>query len=110
MATPAIMALRNLYPQAKICLLTNPRSVDIIRGLCNNPLNPMTSPEMRSKGNLTHSRAIIMACKPYEWIEEEIKYTYERHLGGGEYSLGFVKDRLKRRKEQPEESAIFDME
>jgi ADP-heptose:LPS heptosyltransferase len=32
MATSAIEALRRLYPQAKICLLTNPRSVDIIRG------------------------------------------------------------------------------
>lgn len=45
-------------------------SVDIIRGLCNNPLNPMTSPEARAKRNFTHSRAIVMACKPYEWIKD----------------------------------------
>jgi 4-hydroxy-3-polyprenylbenzoate decarboxylase len=45
-------------------------SVDIIRGLCNNPLNPMTSPDMRSKGNFVHSRAILLACKPYDWIKE----------------------------------------
>jgi UbiD family decarboxylase len=45
-------------------------SVDIIRGLCNNPLNPMTSPEARSKRNYTHSRAIVMACKPFEWIKD----------------------------------------
>lgn len=32
MATPAIEALRQLYPQAKICLLTNLRSAGIIRG------------------------------------------------------------------------------
>lgn len=32
MATPAIEALRRLYPKTKICLLTNPRSIEIIRG------------------------------------------------------------------------------
>jgi ADP-heptose:LPS heptosyltransferase len=32
MATPAIEALKQLYPKAKICLLTNPRSIEIIRG------------------------------------------------------------------------------
>jgi len=32
MATPAIEALRQLYPQATICLLTNSRSADIIKG------------------------------------------------------------------------------
>lgn len=32
MATPAIENLRQLYPQAKICLLTNSRSADIVRG------------------------------------------------------------------------------
>ncbi len=46
------------------------KSIDIITGLCNNPLNPMNSPEDRSKRNYTHSRAIIMACKPYEWIKD----------------------------------------
>lgn len=32
MATPAIEALRKLYPEARLCLLTNPRSLDSIRG------------------------------------------------------------------------------
>ncbi|KPL24030.1 MAG: hypothetical protein AMS23_06035 [Bacteroides sp. SM1_62] len=32
MATPTIESLRRLYPQAKICLLTNPRSFEIIKG------------------------------------------------------------------------------
>ncbi len=45
-------------------------SVDIIRGLCTNPLNPMTPPDMRSKRNYIHSRAIVMACRPYDWIQE----------------------------------------
>lgn len=33
MATPALEALRQLYPRTKICLLTNSRSIEIIRGL-----------------------------------------------------------------------------
>ncbi|UCC94461.1 MAG: glycosyltransferase family 9 protein [Candidatus Omnitrophota bacterium] len=33
MATPTLSALRKLYPQAKIALLTNSRSADIVRGL-----------------------------------------------------------------------------
>lgn len=32
MATPAFEALRGLYPEAKICLLTNSRSADIVQG------------------------------------------------------------------------------
>lgn len=45
-------------------------SVDVISGLCTNPLNTMVSPEMRSKRNYNHSRAIVMACRPYDWINE----------------------------------------
>jgi UbiD family decarboxylase len=45
-------------------------SIDIIRGLSNSPLNPMTTKEMRNKKNYIHSRAIIMACKPFDWINE----------------------------------------
>ncbi len=45
-------------------------SVDIINGLCTNPLNTMTPPEMRDKRNYLHSRAIVMACKPYDWIKD----------------------------------------
>ncbi len=45
-------------------------SIDIVKGLCNNPLNPMNSPEDRKKNNYTHSRALVMACKPYEWIKD----------------------------------------
>lgn len=45
-------------------------SIDIIKGLVSNPLNPMISPEDRQKRNYTHSRAIILACKPYDWIKD----------------------------------------
>jgi 4-hydroxy-3-polyprenylbenzoate decarboxylase len=45
-------------------------SLEVIKGLCNNPLNPMTPPEMRNIRNFVHSRAIILACKPYYWINE----------------------------------------
>ena len=46
------------------------KSIDIITGLCTNPLNVMATPEMRSRKNYNHSRAIVMACRPYEWMEE----------------------------------------
>ncbi len=45
-------------------------SIDVITGLCINPLNPMTPPDMRSRRNFIHSRAIVLACKPYDWIDE----------------------------------------
>lgn len=45
-------------------------SLDVIKGVCTNPLNTMTPPDMRSRKNYVHSRAIILACKPYDWIDE----------------------------------------
>ena len=32
--------------------------------------DPVLSPERRSSGNFIHSRAIILACKPYYWIND----------------------------------------
>ncbi len=45
-------------------------SLEVITGLCTNPLNVMTPPDRRSRRNYNHSRAIVLACKPYDWIEE----------------------------------------
>jgi len=45
-------------------------SLEVITGLCTNPLNPMTPPERRARRNYNHSRAIVLACKPYDWINE----------------------------------------
>jgi hypothetical protein len=46
------------------------QSIDIVRGLTANELNPMVPPDKRSIRNFNHSRAIVLACKPYDWIEK----------------------------------------
>jgi UbiD family decarboxylase len=33
----------------------------------SSPLDPMLSPEMRARGDLTTSRAVIIACRPWLW-------------------------------------------
>jgi 4-hydroxy-3-polyprenylbenzoate decarboxylase len=33
-------------------------------------LDPRIPPDRKARGDLTSSRAIINACKPYEWIKE----------------------------------------
>ncbi len=44
-------------------------SIDIIGGCQCNVSDPMLSPEKKESGDITTSRAIIYACKPYTWIE-----------------------------------------
>src|SRR5205807_474373 len=33
----------------------------------SSPLDPMLSPEMRARGDMTTSRAVIIACRPWLW-------------------------------------------
>ncbi len=42
-------------------------SIDIIRGARSTPLDPRIPPEEKAKGNMTNSRAIIDACRPFHW-------------------------------------------
>lgn len=44
--------------------------IEVLRGFPTTPLEPIISPEKRIKGDYTVGRAIIMACKPYSWINE----------------------------------------
>ncbi|MFT5487704.1 MAG: hypothetical protein ACI9MU_002623 [Alphaproteobacteria bacterium] len=44
--------------------------MDIIRGTWSTHLDPRISPEDKAKGNLTNSRAIIDACRPFHWTDE----------------------------------------
>jgi UbiD family decarboxylase len=46
------------------------KSIDIVRGCWTSGLDTRVSPEMRRKGDYVTSRAIIDACRPYEWMEE----------------------------------------
>lgn len=45
-------------------------SIDIISQCYGTPLDTMLSPEKRSRRDYTHSKAFIMACKPYYWMKE----------------------------------------
>lgn len=45
-------------------------SIDILRGCRSSALDPMIPPELKEKGKLTNTRAIVNACKPFEWKDE----------------------------------------
>ncbi len=45
-------------------------SIDIIRNCRSSLLDPRVPPDKKEKGVLTTGRAIIDACKPYEWIDK----------------------------------------
>ncbi|MFC1870279.1 UbiD family decarboxylase, partial [Chloroflexota bacterium] len=45
-------------------------SIEIIRGYRSTRSDPRLSPDKRKRGELSHSKAIINACKPYHWIKE----------------------------------------
>ena len=45
-------------------------SIDIIRGCWDTNLDPLLPPEKREKRDLTHSIAIINACRPYHWKDQ----------------------------------------
>ena len=45
-------------------------TIDIIHNCWSTPLDPRIPPEEKAKGNLTNSRAIIDACRPFHWKDE----------------------------------------
>ena len=45
-------------------------SIDIIHNCWSTPLDPRIPPEEKEKGNLTNSRAIIDACRPFHWKDK----------------------------------------
>jgi 4-hydroxy-3-polyprenylbenzoate decarboxylase len=45
-------------------------SITVLRGCPSIALDPRMPPEKKTKGDLTSSRAVINACKPYEWLKE----------------------------------------
>jgi len=45
-------------------------SIEIIHDWWATPLDPLLPPEKRASGNLTTSRAVIMACRPYHWRKD----------------------------------------
>ncbi len=54
-----------------MCTRCDPASqIDFITGAWSSALDPVIPPEERAKGNLTNSRAIIDACRPFHWKDE----------------------------------------
>ena len=45
-------------------------SIDIVRGTWSTYIDPRMSPGKKASGDITNSRAIILATRPYEWINE----------------------------------------
>jgi 4-hydroxy-3-polyprenylbenzoate decarboxylase len=43
---------------------------DIIDGCWTGHIDPLTSPDKRESGNLTTSRIIIYAVRPYHWKDQ----------------------------------------
>jgi UbiD family decarboxylase len=43
------------------------KDIDFLRGAWDSPADPRIEPAERAKGNLTNSRMIINACRPYHW-------------------------------------------
>jgi 4-hydroxy-3-polyprenylbenzoate decarboxylase len=51
-----------------MCTRTDPRrSIQFIDGSWDSPADPIMSPEQRAMGDMTHSVAVIDACRPYRW-------------------------------------------
>jgi 4-hydroxy-3-polyprenylbenzoate decarboxylase len=45
-------------------------SIDIIRNAWSTPLDPRIEPERKATGDLTNSRAVIDACRPWHWRDQ----------------------------------------
>ena len=42
-------------------------SIDIVKNAWSTPLDPSIPPDKREAGDITNSRAVIDACRPYHW-------------------------------------------
>ena len=50
---------------------TDPRaSIQFLDGTWDSPADPALPPDRRARGDMTHSVAIINACKPYHWRDK----------------------------------------
>ena len=45
-------------------------SIDVVKGAWTSPADPRTDPEEKARGNVTNSRAIIDACRPFHWKDD----------------------------------------
>jgi len=45
-------------------------TLTVLKGCTSSALDPRIAPDRKERRDYTSSRAIILACKPYEWIKE----------------------------------------
>ncbi len=45
-------------------------SIEIVKNYWATPLDPVVPPEKRASGDLTGSRAIVLACRPFHWRKD----------------------------------------
>ncbi len=54
-----------------MCTRTDPKqSIQFIEGAWDSPADPRLTPEQRESGDMTHSVAVIDACRPYKWRDK----------------------------------------
>ena len=52
--------------------------IDFVRNAWDSPADPLIPPAERAKGNITNSRMIINACRPFHWREQFSPITKAR--------------------------------
>jgi 4-hydroxy-3-polyprenylbenzoate decarboxylase len=45
-------------------------SITVLNGTMGSALDPRIPPDKKARGDYTASQAIVLACKPYDWIQE----------------------------------------
>ncbi|MEC7489027.1 MAG: UbiD family decarboxylase [Pseudomonadota bacterium] len=54
-----------------MCTRCDPATtIDIVKGAWTSPADPRLTPEQKASGDITNSRAIIDACKPFHWKDD----------------------------------------
>jgi hypothetical protein len=51
-------------------LRSEPEEWEVVKGTWSGYLDPRLPPKKKEAGDITHSTAIIMACKPFHWIKD----------------------------------------
>ena len=54
-----------------MCTRCDPATtIDVVKGAWTSPADPRLTPEQKASGDITNSRAIIDACKPFHWKDD----------------------------------------
>jgi 4-hydroxy-3-polyprenylbenzoate decarboxylase len=54
-----------------VCTRCDPKTgIEIASNCWSSPIDPRLTPEQRSAGDFTNSRAIIDACRPFAWRDK----------------------------------------